>query len=60
MIRIDQLDVRFEVEGDDDEAAFTRLFNKAIRQWARHQEEVLRERDDAAEERSLGDGGRQP
>ena len=53
-ITIQQLDVRFHVEGDD-EAEFTRLFERHIRAWARavELEKARRCRSDA--ERAIGD-----
>jgi len=33
MITIQQLDVRFEVEGEGDEVVFARLFQKNMRRW---------------------------
>jgi hypothetical protein len=53
-VTIQQLDVRFHVEGDD-EAEFTRLFERHIRAWARaaDAERARRCRSDA--ERGLGD-----
>ena len=55
MITIHNLEVRFDVEGDDDRQQFARLFNEFIRQWAeRANDEQCREQA-AADERSLGD-----
>lgn len=55
MVTIHNLEVRFEVEGGEDEAAFVRLFEKYVRQWQRKQEEA-RSRDRlSARERSMGD-----
>jgi hypothetical protein len=55
-VTIHQLDVRFHVEGDD-EAEFTRLFERHIRAWARavEVERARRCRSDA--ERGIGDRG---
>jgi hypothetical protein len=55
MVTIQNLDVRFDVEGDGDEATFARLFEAHIRRWHR-QESERRARDRLAEaERALGD-----
>ncbi|HYP27444.1 MAG TPA: hypothetical protein VE262_12065 [Blastocatellia bacterium] len=55
MVTINNLDVRFDVEGEGDEAAFARLFEKYANKWGRRQEEA-RERERRAEaERSVGD-----
>jgi hypothetical protein len=53
-LTIQQLHVRFQVEGDD-EAEFTRLFDRHIRAWSRavEAERARRCRSDA--ERGLGD-----
>ena len=55
-VTIHQLDVRFSVEGDD-QAEFTRLFERHIRAWARavEAEQARRCRSDA--ERGIGDRG---
>jgi hypothetical protein len=55
MVTIQNLEVRFDVEGEGDAAVFTRMFNAHIRRW--HQQDCerrTRERMGAAE-RSLGD-----
>jgi hypothetical protein len=58
MVTIQNLDVRFDVEGDGDEQTFARLFEAHIRRWHR-QETERRARDRLSEaERSLGDRGR--
>jgi hypothetical protein len=57
MITIHNLEVRFEIEGSDEEAAFARLFQRYMRMWAQA-ERVQRERAAAAEkDRALGDRG---
>jgi hypothetical protein len=54
-VTIQHLEVRFDVEANEEEAAFARLFQKYINVFAR----VQRERDEAAEasecDRALGD-----
>jgi hypothetical protein len=55
MVTIQNMEVSFEVEGDGDEAAFARLFDKYIKRWSQLETEE-RERERLAEsERSLGD-----
>lgn len=55
MITIHNLEVRFEVEGSDEEAAFGRLFQRYMSVWSRL-ERTKEARARAAEmERSLGD-----
>jgi hypothetical protein len=54
-VTIHNLDVRFDVEGEGDEAVFAKLFAKYARRWSReHDEEEARERRSSGE-RSLGD-----
>lgn len=55
MITIQNLEVRFDVEGDDDRQQFARLFNEFIRQWAERANDDQRREQAAADERSLGD-----
>jgi hypothetical protein len=56
MVTIQSMEVRFEVEGDGDEQAFARLFERHIRSWASHEHaRKLREKRNKTE-RSLGDG----
>jgi len=61
MITIQNLEIRIDVEGDEDEQTFARLFNEFIRKWA-SQAEKKRDADvTAARSRSLtsdSDGGR--
>lgn len=33
MVKIENLEVRFDVEGESDEVVFARLFERHIRQW---------------------------
>ena len=55
MVTIQNLEVRFDVEGDGDAEVFTRMFNAHIRRW-QHQDHERRTRDhQSAAERSLGD-----
>lgn len=55
MVTIQNLEVRFDVEGDSDEQVFARLFEHHIRRW--HQEECDRKAREKSshEERALGD-----
>ncbi|MFO1119704.1 MAG: hypothetical protein U1E38_06205 [Rhodospirillales bacterium] len=54
---IDQLavTVRVEGEGDADEAAFARLFNKYIALWQREMVRTAKQEERASRDRSLGD-----
>jgi hypothetical protein len=52
---IHNLEVQFDVEGEGDDAAFAKLFEKYIRQWARKQEEAQAREKWIECERSLGD-----
>ena len=55
MVTIHNLEVRMDVQGGSDEAAFVRLFNKYIKLWS---EEVARRKylsRCVAKDRSLGD-----
>jgi hypothetical protein len=53
-VTIQQLDVRFHVEGND-EAEFTRLFERHIRAWARAVESERARRCHSDAERGIGD-----
>jgi hypothetical protein len=55
MVTIHNLELRLDVEGDGDEAVFSRLFDKYIRKWHRLAEEAKRRQRQANESRSLGD-----
>jgi hypothetical protein len=57
MVTINNLEVRFDVEGEGDEATFVRLFEKYIKQWARKQAEAEARERWNKRERSLGDRG---
>jgi hypothetical protein len=55
MVTIQNLEVRFDVEGEGEAEVFTRLFNMHIRRWNQQDcEKRARDRLSAAE-RSLGD-----
>lgn len=55
MVTIQNVDVHFEVEGDDDEVVFARLFEKHMRTWRRLETEQQQRRRAADRERELGD-----
>ena len=55
MVTIHNLEVRLEVEGEGDEAVFTKYFDKYIRKWSRLTEEAKARKCQADENRSLGD-----
>ncbi|MCG0288569.1 putative phage tail protein [Streptomyces sp. PSAA01] len=52
---IHQLEVRFQVDGDDG-AVFTRLFNKHIQAWSKLYEDQCARAQRTEAERSFGDG----
>lgn len=54
MLTIHNLEVRFDVEADDD-AVFTRMFSDHIRRWARRRDEEACWQRHADMERSIGD-----
>ena len=61
MITIQNLDIHFDVEGDDDEQALARLFSEYIRKWATQVQQQREADQDAQREGSLvntsnGDG----
>lgn len=55
MVTIHNLEVRFDVEGDGDEAVFARLFEKHIRRWSEAECEARERARRSESERSLGD-----
>lgn len=52
---IHQLEVRFQVDGDDG-AVFTKLFNKHIQAWSKLYEDQCARAEHTKAERSFGDG----
>jgi hypothetical protein len=54
MVTIQNLEVRFDVEGEGDEAAFVRLFAKYMKLWQRQEAEQATSRRRAERDRSLG------
>ncbi len=55
MITIQNLEVRFEVEGSEDEAVFARLFARHMKLWRRQEQEQQARRELAERGRALGD-----
>lgn len=54
-VTIQNLEVRFDVEGEGDEAVFARLFSKYIKQWSRQETEQRARQRMSDAERALGD-----
>jgi hypothetical protein len=57
MVTIQNLEVRFDVEGEDQEQMFLQLFNRAMAEWARRQEVEQHVRRTVDRNRNLGDCG---
>lgn len=55
MITIQNLEVQFDVEGDDDREAFARLFREFMRRWAAEAAAERRRELELRRERSLGE-----
>ena len=55
MVTIQNLEVRLEVEGEGDEAVFSRFFDKYIRKWSRLMDEAKARQRQANDNRSHGD-----
>jgi hypothetical protein len=55
MVTIHNLEVRVDVQGGGDDAAFVRLFNKYIKLWSEQDARRKHQARRVAEERSLGD-----
>lgn len=55
MVTIQNVDVHFDVEGDNDEVVFARLFEKHMRTWRRLETEKQQRQRIADRERALGD-----
>jgi hypothetical protein len=55
MVTIQSLDVRFDVEGEGDEAVFARLFEKQMKTWRRLEREQEQRKRMGDQERTLGD-----
>ena len=56
MITIQNLEVRFDVEGDDDRETFARLFREYIRQWSAEAEQERIRESELSRERTIGAG----
>ena len=54
-VTIHNLEVRFDVEGEGDDAVFARLFAEHIKRWKREDEERKRRECRSNAERALGD-----
>jgi hypothetical protein len=55
MLTIHDLQVRFDVAGDDDAAVFSRMFADHIRRWSDARDMESGRRREMERERSLGD-----
>ena len=55
MVTIHNLEVRMDVQGGSDDAAFVRLFNKYIKLWSDQDARQRQRARKIAEDRSLGD-----
>jgi hypothetical protein len=55
MVTIHNLEVRMDIQGEGDEAAFVRLFNKCIKLWSEEDARRKQRSRQTAAERSLGD-----
>ena len=45
MIRIEHLEIQFDVTGDEDERVFVELFNRYIADWNQRQKEAKNDED---------------
>lgn len=57
MVTIQHLDVVLEVDGNDEELAFAKLFDKYIRRWNRAMEDARARAQLAERERRIDDRG---
>lgn len=55
MLTVHDLQVRFDVAGDDDAATFSRMFAEHISRWSQARETDQARRRQMERERSLGD-----
>jgi hypothetical protein len=55
MVTIHNLEVRFDVEGADQEQVFLELFNRAMAEWCRRKETEAHVRRTVDASRNLGD-----
>ena len=58
MVTIQNLEVSFEVEGEGDEVAFARLFDKYIKRWSRLEAEMKTRQSRLEKDRALVDRSR--
>ena len=54
MITIQNLEIRFDVEGDDDRDAFARMFNEFIARWSNEFQQQQQREAELARSRRLG------
>jgi hypothetical protein len=54
-VTIEHLEVKVEIEGNSDEAVFSRLFQKYINLWSRLEQEARARARLARENRSIGE-----
>jgi hypothetical protein len=54
-VTIEHLEVKVEIEGNSDEAVFSRLFQKYINLWSRLEQEAKARACLARQNRSIGD-----
>jgi hypothetical protein len=54
-VTIQHLEVRFDVEANEEEASFVRLFQKYITAFARRQQEQEEANETSEQDRALGD-----
>jgi len=55
MVKIDNLEVRFDVEGEGDEVVFARYFQKYVQRWASLQQQQHSQQQLVDSDRTLGD-----
>ena len=54
MVTIQNMEVRFDVEGERDDVAFARLFELHIRRWSRDLKEAQARERQSEQDRQLG------
>ena len=55
MITIHNLEIQFDVEGDEDHEVFAKMFNQLIEQWSRQSERIDERRRQTERQRTLSD-----
>lgn len=55
MITIEKLEIQFDVESDEEEEIFRRLFNRNMQEWRQREAEENRLRKIIEDDRGLGD-----